>query len=146
MTAPTDPTRPIVPGDLFARHQTITGLRALADFIEDNPAVPVTSLGEFYAVYTRTDTDADGRALIDDVAALLDVQVCDDTDRGGHYRASRSFGRITYQAVHIPPRAQELHEARWSYARNIVLDPPTDETTNGAPGGADESADGEQAA
>ncbi|MGK5557672.1 hypothetical protein ACSNOI_39295 [Actinomadura kijaniata] len=114
---------PIVPGDLFARHQTITGLRALADFLEANPHIPVTEYGEYYSVFTRpARTDASGRALVDQAAALLGVDVRDDTDRGGHYTASRTFGRITYRVVHVPQRARDVHEARWSYATNITLD------------------------
>lgn len=37
-----------VPGDLFARTQTVAGLRALADFLEANPAVPVREFGADY--------------------------------------------------------------------------------------------------
>lgn len=117
----TDKTAPIVPGDLFARHQTIAGLRALADFLEANPAVPVDEYGERYHVFTR-ESDASAVALVDRTAALLGVEVTDDRPTGGHYTATKRFGRITYSIVHIPERNQREALARDSYCRNIVLD------------------------
>ncbi|WP_412516220.1 hypothetical protein K8Z49_35230 [Actinomadura madurae] len=130
MTAHTTPigqTAPIVPGDLFARHQTITGLRALADFLEANPAVPIDEYGEHYNVFTSDRDDASAVTLVDQAAALLGVQVSDRRSFGGHYVAERTFGRITYTVVHIPERQKREHRARDSYCSNIVLD--TDQDT-----------------
>ncbi|MFG2020960.1 hypothetical protein [Actinomadura geliboluensis] len=123
---PTGQTPPIVPGDLFARHQTITGLRALADFLEANPGVPVDEYGERYHVFTRDD-DASAVALVDQTAALLGVEVDDGRPHGGHYTATKRFGRIIYAIVHIPERNQRESLARDSYCRNIVLDTDPDE-------------------
>jgi hypothetical protein len=109
-------TQPIVPGDLFARTQTIAGLRALADFLEDNPGVPVRELGAEYTVFARREDDATERAEIDDIAAALGETVTDETDDGGHYRVCKTFGRITYSAVHIPARSRDAHKALMSYA------------------------------
>jgi hypothetical protein len=75
----------IMSGDLFVWHRTITGLRALADFLEANPGVPVARFGETYDVHVRTD-DAQSRALVDALAALLGVPVRDDTADGGPHR------------------------------------------------------------
>jgi hypothetical protein len=111
---------PIVPGDLFARHQTITGLRALADFLEANPAVPVCEYGQDYNLHVRAETDASAVAEVDRIAALLGSPVRDDTARGGHYSVVKTFGRISYRAVHIPSRAVADHEARMSYRDNVV--------------------------
>jgi hypothetical protein len=111
---------PIVPADLFARDQTITGLRALADFLEANPTVPVSEYGQDYNLYVRTDTDASAVAEVDRIAAILGSPVRDDTRRGGHYWAVKTFGRITYRAVHIPSRAMADHEAQMSYRDNIT--------------------------
>lgn len=113
---------PIIPEDLFARHQTITGLRALADFLENNPAVPVDEYGQTFTLFTRDDTDAHARAEVDRVAGLLGVAVTDRTAHGGHYKAARTFGRITYRIVHIPARAMAEHDARNSYHDNITPD------------------------
>ncbi|MGW5411752.1 hypothetical protein [Actinomadura geliboluensis] len=123
---PTGERTPVVPGDLFARHQTITGLRALADFLEANPAVPVDEYGETYHVFTR-DNDASAVPQVDQTAALLGVEVADDRPTGGHYTASKRFGRITYRIVHIPERNKREALARGSYRHNIILDTDPDE-------------------
>jgi hypothetical protein len=108
--------QPIVPGDLFARAQTVAGLRALADFLEANPAVPVREYGAEYTVFARADDDVTERAEIDRIAAALGETVTDDTGRGGHYSVCKTFGRITYSAVHVPSERQAAHEALMSYA------------------------------
>ncbi|MFI0486790.1 hypothetical protein [Actinomadura sp. 9N215] len=133
MTAPTNPTgqtAPIVPGDLFARHQTITGLRALADFLEANPGVPVNEYGHDFHFSARTSDDASAVALVDRTAALLGVDVTDDRDRGRHYIATRTFGRITYRIVHIPERQMHEYDARDSYRTNVVVDTGQDDGEN----------------
>jgi hypothetical protein len=109
-------TRPTVPDDLFARTQTIAGLRVLADFLEDNPSVPVREYGGEYTVFARADENTVERAEIDRIAAALGETVTDDTERGGHYSVSKTFGRITYRAIHVPSKRQAAHEALMSYA------------------------------
>jgi hypothetical protein len=109
-------TQPIVPGDLFARNQTVAGLRALADFFETNPAVPVREYGGEYTVFARADTDAAERAEIDQIAEALGEVTRDETGSGGHYRVSKTFGRITYTAIHIPARRKAAHDALMTYA------------------------------
>jgi hypothetical protein len=122
MTTPANRPNPIVPGDLFARHQTVSGLRALADFLENNPAVPVDEYGAEFTLFIRRRTDACARAEVDRIAAVLHSEICDDTARGGHYRVTKTFGRITYRAVHVPSRAIADYDARMSYRNNITLD------------------------
>jgi hypothetical protein len=109
-------TQPTVPSDLFARSQTVAGLRALADFLETNPAVPVHEYGYDYMVFARANTDSAERAEIDRIAAALGEAVTDETGRGGHYRVSKTFGRITYTAVHVPARCKAAHDALMTYA------------------------------
>jgi hypothetical protein len=108
--------RPAVPGDLFARAQTVAGLRALADFLEANPAIPVREFGAEYTTFARAHDDDTERFEIDRIAAVLGERVEDETGRGGHYRVSKTFGRITYCAVHIPADHRAAHEALMSYA------------------------------
>ncbi|GGU07455.1 hypothetical protein [Actinomadura citrea] len=122
----TGQTSLLVPGDLFARHQTITGLRALADFLEANPAVPVNEYGREYNVYTRSKDEAAAVAMVDQVAALLSAEVTDNRSEGGHYSAERTFGRITYGIVHVPQRRHDEYDAYTSYRHNIRLDPEQD--------------------
>lgn len=111
-----------IPADLFARTQIITGLRALADFLETNPGVPVNEYGFTINVPLIAGTDDDKRAEVDRVASVMDVTPHDDTAKYGHYIAKRSFGRIAYQVYYSPARTQEHFQARDSYADNIHCD------------------------
>jgi hypothetical protein len=116
----------IVPGDFFARAQTISGLRELADFLEANPSVPVDEHGwsfqPYLGVSENAETDQSQRAEVDQIAQVLGTPVSDDRARGGHYFASRTFGRITYKALHIPARRMREYDARASYRGNVLLD------------------------
>jgi hypothetical protein len=112
----------LIPGDLFARHQTITGLRALADFLETNPAVPVPVYGWTLTFHTRTETDTRERAELDRIAALLDQTPTDRTGQGGHLTVTKTFGRITYEAVHIPARRMDTYRALMTYSDNVTPD------------------------
>jgi hypothetical protein len=108
--------QPIIPGDLIARTQTINGLRALADFLQDNPQIPVREYGVDYTYFARRDDDAAERAEIDHIARALGETVADETGDGGHYAVYKRFGRITYGAVHVPTRSRAAHEALMSYS------------------------------
>ena len=108
--------QPTIPGDLFARTQTIAGLRALADFLEHNPEVPVREYGADYTYFARRDDDTTERAEVDSIARALGETVTDETDDGGHYAVHKTFGRITYSAVHIPARDRAAHHALMSYS------------------------------
>ncbi|WP_329095535.1 hypothetical protein OG979_12900 [Actinomadura citrea] len=132
----TDQTSLLVPGDLFARHQTIAGLRALADFLEANPAVPVNEYGREYNVYTRAEDEAAAVAVVDQIAALLGAEVTDDRPNGGHYSAEKTFGRITYGIVHVPQRRHDEYDAYTSYRHNIRLDPDRNNSEDGDEGRA----------
>jgi hypothetical protein len=115
--------QPIVPGDLFARTQTIAGLRALADFLESYPAVPVNEYG-WEVTYHPHGTDEHEAAEVDRIAALLDADPVDERNDGGHYTVSKTFGRITYKVIHVPARRMDAHYALMSYAP--VFDAVTD--------------------
>jgi hypothetical protein len=110
-----------IPDDLFARAQTIVGLRKLAYYLQARPEVPVKEYGCDYTIYARADTDTAGRAEIDRIAAILGVTPVDNTPMGGHYIVYKMFGRIAYRAVHIPSRARDRYNAENSYRNNIVL-------------------------
>ncbi len=113
---------PLIPGDLFARTQTVAGLRALADFLNAHPEIPVREYGWEYTVFPRKGSDAAERAEIDRIAAALGETACDETSRGGHYRVSKTFGRIIYTAVHIPARRRAANYALMSYASAFDTD------------------------
>jgi hypothetical protein len=104
-----------IPSDLLHRAKVIDGLVELAAYLEAHPDLPVCPFGWDLNVYTHTDDDAASRAEVDRIAAILGAQVKDDTGRGGHYRAARSFGLITYGAVHVSARDSAAFGALLSY-------------------------------
>jgi hypothetical protein len=80
------------------RGALISGLRALADYLETNPEVPAPSYTDVL-VFPPDGTDAERRAEIDVVAARMGRTpdtVC------GHYVVSRFYGPVQYRAVAIP--------------------------------------------
>lgn len=114
-----------IPYDFIERTQVINGLRRMADFLADHPDVPVQSYGWVLNAFPKKSTDDAQRAEVDRVAAILGPhggKRTDETGTGGHDRALITFGRITYEMVHIPQRRRELHHAQDSYADNITLD------------------------
>jgi len=81
------------------RTALISGLRALADYLDSNPEVPAPFHTDVLTFPPVTDWEA-MCTEIDAIAARLGV-----TGRktaGGHYVAIRSFGPIEYRAVAIP--------------------------------------------
>jgi hypothetical protein len=86
--------------DPGAKCRFISALRELADYLDRNPAIPVPKTGETVTVHASS-ADYGGRAQVDHIARLLDVGICDETARGGHYWAVRQFGPIGYEIVAI---------------------------------------------
>jgi hypothetical protein len=90
--------------DSTERAAFISGLRALADYLESNPAVPAP----IYSTVHTFPPDGDWAAMradIDAIAAPLGVIAY--RTAGGHYVATRSFGPVEYRAVAIPRRDNE---------------------------------------
>ncbi len=108
-------TDQLIPSDLLHRAKVIDGLVELAAYLEAHPDVPVAPFGWDLNVYTQDDDDAACRAEVDRIAASLGAQVQDDTGRGGHYRADRRFGLISYAAVHVTARRSAAYNALMSY-------------------------------
>lgn len=115
-------TTQLIPADLLARTQTITGLRQLADYLDQHPDIPVAPYGWSLLTFARHDDDAARQAEVDQVADILGAQVHDDTANGGHYTAARTFGRITYEFIHVTARSRALHRAHMSYADAVTPD------------------------
>ncbi len=99
------------------RCDLITGLRALAEFLEYSSQVPAPYKVD---VLVFPADDDDGRPEIDRIAALLGVNVSDGTAKYSHYTASRAFGPVEYRAVFIPSRTRAYYDARNSYAGNVI--------------------------
>ena len=85
--------------DSTERTALISGLRALADYLESNPEVPTPTYPVIHT-FPPTDNWAQMRAEIDATAARLGVNA--HLSGGGHYVAARLFGPVEYQAVAIP--------------------------------------------
>lgn len=81
------------------RAALIDGFRALADYLEDNPDVPVADCADVYT-FPPNGSCAAERAEIDDIAEMLGSQP-GETAHGRHYGVNRSFGPVKYRAVAI---------------------------------------------
>jgi hypothetical protein len=82
------------------RQGLINGLRALADFLESNPAVPAPVDADLI-VFPPFDSDAEQRREID-VIALRIGSGTETSPYRRHYGTSRNFGPVEYRAVAIP--------------------------------------------
>jgi hypothetical protein len=102
------------------RSDLISGLRELADFLEQNPEVPAPRWADLM-VFPPASTDREMKAGIDAVAALIGADIEDGTADDGHYTTGRGFGAVQYRAVGIPARWRAVRRARMFYAENIVL-------------------------
>lgn len=107
------------------RSSLISGLRELADFLEQNPEVPAPRWADLM-VFPPASTDQEMKAEIDKIAALIGADLKDDTADDGHYTTERGFGAVQYRAVGIPARRRALRRAQMPCAENIIL-PETDE-------------------
>jgi hypothetical protein len=111
---------PIIAGGPSARARVINGLREAAGYFDRHPAVPVSEHGWTLLSFPVRDSDDAGRAAVDEVAATLGVSARDDTADGGHYRAVKSFGLITYEFVHVSSGYQAACDAIMSYSGSVT--------------------------
>ena len=109
--------------DRITRAKFINGLRDLALFLDTNLGFPVPPHGDTIHVFPDGLTDAERRAAVDRLAAIMGTTAHDDN---GHYKAVAQFGPIAYCAVAISDAARAEHTARSSYADCIQLDEPGD--------------------
>jgi hypothetical protein len=113
----------VKPGTADDRAALVAGLRALADFLEANPAVPVPASchREDITFFPAGDTDDERRAAVDLIACALGAPAADPGGHG-HYGAERAFGPVVYKALMISTAARTRADARDSYADVIRLD------------------------
>jgi len=109
------------PADPQARLEFIAGLRALADYLAANPAVPTPLHGDVITVHLDS-TEEGGAVQVRQAARALGATVADETSYGGHFYTERSFGRIGYRIVSIPDTCMARHRAPWSYAGSVDPD------------------------
>ena len=88
------------------RVRLIAGLRDLADFLDQNPDVPVPRRADLL-VFPPEASDAEMFAEIDTIAELIGSTASDADSPRGHYSAVRDFGPVQYRAVAIPYSARD---------------------------------------
>jgi hypothetical protein len=84
----------------------IAGLRDLANFLDQNPDVPVPWRPEVLVFPTEA-SDSEMFAEIDTIAELIGSDASDAESPRGHYSAVRTFGPVQYRAVAIPHSARD---------------------------------------
>ena len=82
------------------RQALISGLRALADFLENNPDVPAPEYTDVL-VFPPPAPDTEKRRQIDVIASRIGSGT-ETTPSHRHYQTSRRFGPVGYRAVAIP--------------------------------------------
>lgn len=105
------------------RDAAIAGLREAADYLEAHPELPVSRHWDL-TVHTGAATgidsrdDAAGTAQVNAAADALGVEPSGTT----HYRATRRFGGIAYEVLHIDSRYMDEYEAKTSYDGNVQVE------------------------
>ena len=87
------------------RTRLIAGLRDLAEFLDQNPQVPVPFYTDLL-VFPPIASDAEMFAEIDAIAELIGDTAESDGTPTGHYIARRDFGPVQYRAIAIPHAAR----------------------------------------
>ena len=106
-------------GEMSARARVISGLREAVHYLDRHPGVPVSEHGWTLLSFPVRDSDGTGCAAVDEVAATLGVSARDHPS-GGHYRAVKSFGSVTYEFVHVSFGYRAAYNAVMSYAGSVT--------------------------
>ena len=88
----------------------VAGLRALADFLEANPAVPIPRHGHDFLV-TTSGSDEQKRSQVKFASLAIGENATDDT-QSGHYWTERRFGSVRYRIAAVSDAALQ----RWQRA------------------------------
>jgi len=91
------------------RGRLIAGLRELADFLAQNPDVPIPRHTDVL-VFPAPGSNAEMFAEIDLIAQQIGAMANDADSPAGHYSAGRDFGPVHYRAVAIPNRDDANNE------------------------------------
>jgi hypothetical protein len=92
--------------DTTERHALISGLRALADFLERNPEVPAPKYTDMLVFPPHEASDTEKRSEIDVIASRIGSETEISPVRS-HYMTARQFGPVAYRAVAIPEDAHK---------------------------------------
>ena len=107
--------------DLSTRQAFITGLRDLADYLDQHPAVAIPAHGT-EILLSAASADDGGCAQVDYFARQLGVSVENDLAYDGHYRAVRSFGPVGYRMTAISEAAMARYHAADTYYGYVTPD------------------------
>jgi len=97
----------------------IAGLRELASYLEEHPAVPVAPTGLRVTICAIADTHEAERAQVDAFAAVAGAKITRDGS-DGYYTASRMFGPIEYESTAISAQRTAEYSAEQSYRGCVV--------------------------
>lgn len=107
--------------DPAVRQAFITGLRDLADYLNQHPAVPVPKYGtEVYL--SASSTDNGGCAQVDRFARQLGLTPPGRIGYSGHYEAARHFGPVGYRMIAISELAMARYRAADTYSGCVTPD------------------------
>lgn len=96
---PVDAEPGYVVGDSDQRAGFVSGLRELADFLEDHTDIPVPAARETTLSVFVDGTVPERRAQVEYAGELLGGPVTDHTTLGGHLFAQRHFGPVTFEVA-----------------------------------------------
>ncbi|GAB3444532.1 hypothetical protein GCM10027570_13900 [Streptomonospora sediminis] len=94
-------------------------LRALADFLQERPELPVSPHAVVEVAYFPRGDDQD---RVREVARVADLLSTRPHAEGAHTVCGRGFGRTAYRVVAIPEEVMARHRALMSYADTIQPD------------------------
>jgi hypothetical protein len=107
--------------DAATRQAFITGLRALADYLDRHPAIPVPAYGAEIHLCAAS-TDDGGCAQVAQFARQLGTAVPTAVSAAGHYEAARAFGPVGYRMIAISDAAMARHHAADTYYGCVTPD------------------------
>jgi hypothetical protein len=99
------------------RHDFISGLRALADYLEARPGMPVSHYGATISVIAA-DVEDGGRAEIYHMSGCLGAPVITAGD--GTLQTGKTFGSVTYRAFAMSKAARTVDSAQRSYYGCVI--------------------------
>ncbi|GAA4899394.1 hypothetical protein [Streptomonospora salina] len=111
------PVAPVT--DPEAHRALAEDLRALADFLQHRPDLPVSAHTRVEVVYFPNGDDRHRNGEVARVAGLLGTEAHTE---GEHTVCGRDFGRAAYWVVAIPEDVMARHRALMSYADTIQPD------------------------
>jgi hypothetical protein len=107
--------------DPATRQAFITGLRALADYLDRHPAVPVPGYGTQIHM-TADSTEKGGCGQVNEFARQLAIAVPASISEFGHYEAIRFFGPVGYGMTAISDYAMARYRAADTYYGCVTPD------------------------